>query len=52
MKLRRRIKRVQLDIVCPHGRFIPASYKVGSRGRLACEHCGFTIELSWTRERP
>lgn len=39
--------RVKVEIVCPHGAFIPAAYTPGqSGGRYGCRPCGLTVRLS------
>jgi hypothetical protein len=49
LKFLRRYLRV--DIVCPHGEFWPATYRVGKRpATLSCDACEFKVRLTWTRE--
>jgi len=43
-----RRRRLRVDISCPHGAFVPATYPVGGNGhRLSCDECGFKVRLSW-----
>lgn len=52
MNLFKRFRRqVRVDIVCPHGEFIPAAYgpAVRATGRYGCKHCDFHVRLSTFR---
>lgn len=39
--------RVRLAVTCPHGEFIPASYRAGANGRIGCRHCPMQITVTW-----
>ncbi len=45
--IRRRRRAVKVEIVCPHGSFIPGLHRLEtSPSRYGCKHCGFTVVLS------
>ena len=48
MKLFRRRARIQF--VCPHGAFIPATYRPGQTGKLGCQICIVNVYIGWTRD--
>jgi hypothetical protein len=40
-------RRAKVEITCPHGRFIPGTYRLGSPvSRYGCKHCGFEVRIS------
>lgn len=51
MKLLDRFRRrAKVEIACPHGAFIPGTYRLGRpASRYACRKCGFTVQLSTHR---
>lgn len=47
-RLFRQPRHLLVNITCPHGQFVPATYPVGDSGhRLSCDDCGFKVRLSW-----
>jgi hypothetical protein len=43
-------RRAKVSIVCPHGTFIPGTYRLGRpASRYGCERCAFTVTVSTHR---
>lgn len=43
-------RRAKVEITCPHGAFIPGTYRLGQRpSNYACDDCGFRVRLSTHR---
>lgn len=47
--LRRFRRRTKVEIVCPHGAFIPGAHRLGTSRRYGCRDCGFEVQLSTFR---
>jgi hypothetical protein len=40
-------RRAKVEITCPHGRFIPGTYRLGRpASHYGCKDCGFTVRIS------
>ena len=45
--LRRKPKRFRVEITCPHGTFIPATFRIdGKAHRLGCSGCGIKVTVT------
>ena len=43
-------RRAKVEITCPHGAFIPGTYRLGRpASKYACRKCDFTVRISTHR---
>lgn len=43
-------RRAKVEIACPHGTFIPGTYRLGRpASRYGCTNCGVTVRISTHR---
>jgi hypothetical protein len=45
--LRKRLNRIRVDMTCPHGRFIPATFRMDAKPhRMGCDKCGVKVTIT------